>query len=60
MIDARDCRIDAFRGYDKIYWSRAIHLPTGIEVKGNTEISAVDLMRKLDAAVTNADNPHPR
>ena len=52
-IDAKDCRLDGFRGADDFYWLRATHLPTGVtvETRSSGGPEGRRLMEKLEASV---------
>jgi protein subunit release factor A len=53
-IDAKDCRLDGFRGAGDSYWLRATHLPTGVTVETRSSAGPEGrrrLMEKLEASV---------
>jgi protein subunit release factor A len=53
-IDAKDCRLDGFRGAGDFYWLRATHLPTGVTVETRSSGGPEGrrrLMEKLEASV---------
>jgi protein subunit release factor A len=61
-IDAKDCRLDGFRGVGESYWLRATHLPTGVTVETRSSAGPEGrrrLMEKLEASVKRHMNAAP-
>jgi hypothetical protein len=58
-IDAKDCRLDGFRGAGESYWLRATLLPTGVTVETCSRSEPEGrrrLMKKLEESVNRHMN----